>query len=89
MNKSIVALGSMLIVGGFAVGLVVSARFSSTESSFASPQAAAPQASRPATAIAAGAGLPDLSSIAEQAVKASANISSTQQVRERYNDPFR
>ncbi|NCZ53953.1 MAG: hypothetical protein EBY81_08680, partial [Verrucomicrobia bacterium] len=31
---------------------------------------------------AAGAGLPDLSSMAEQAVKASANISSTQQVRE-------
>jgi S1-C subfamily serine protease len=88
-NNRILAVGSMLIVAGFAVGLVVSAKFSNTTSSDAAPQAAVPQTSRPATAIAAGAGLPDLSTIAELAVKASANISSTQQVRERYNDPFR
>jgi len=89
MNKPLLALASMLIVAGFGVGLVVDGRFTATESTFASPSQATAQPGRAATAAVAAQGLPDLSSIAERAVKASANISSTQQVRERYNDPFR
>jgi len=89
MNKPVLAIGSMLLIAGFGAGLVVSGRFNATESTFASPQQPSTPASRPATGLVAAQGLPDLSAIAERAVKASANISSTQQVRERYNDPFR
>jgi S1-C subfamily serine protease len=89
MNKPTFILGTMLVGASFAAGLVVSGRFRMTEESLAAPAPLAPQAGRAATAMAAGAALPDLSAIAEHAVKASANISSTQQVRERYNDPFR
>lgn len=78
-----------LLSTGFLVGQVWSSRFAPTESILASPQQPAVQGGRPSLSLAAGAGLPDLSSMAEQAVKASANISSTQQVREQYSDVFR
>ncbi len=86
MNKSILAAGGLLLLGGFAAGLVLTARFSSTEPTFASPQQPGPQTPRPGVAAAAQ-GLPDLSAIAEDAVKASVNISSTQEIRQRV-DPF-
>lgn len=86
MNKPLLAAGGLILVVGFAAGLVLTARFSSTEPSDASPQRLVAQTSRPAVAAAAQ-GLPDLSSIAEDAVKASVNISSTQEIRQRV-DPF-
>lgn len=86
MRKSRLAAGGLLLIGGLAAGLVLTARFSTTEPSFASPQRPVPQTSRPGIAAAAQ-GLPDLSSIAEDAVKASVNISSTQEIRQRV-DPF-
>jgi len=86
MNKTLVAAGGLLLVVGLAAGLVITARFSDTEPTFASQQRPVPQTSRPGVAAAAQ-GLPDLSSIAEDAVKASVNISSTQEIRQRV-DPF-
>ncbi len=82
--KRVVVLGAVLGLGVTA-GLVLAGRLSVT-----SPTVAAPDQDAPASARAVGpvttAGWPDLSAVAEQAVKASANISSTQFVRVR--DPF-
>jgi S1-C subfamily serine protease len=76
---------SVFLFAGVTAGIVMAGRFNQASTSFAdTPQ---PQASRPATAAVAAQGLPDLSSIAEQAVKASANISSTQVFRQR-NSPL-
>ncbi len=85
--KKLALVAAALVLSGFAVGIIVSSRLAPNESMFASPQAPFPQASRPATALAAAQGLPDLTAIAESAVKASANISSTQEIRQRV-DPF-
>jgi S1-C subfamily serine protease len=84
-KKPLIALLLLLSVG-FVAGMVVTGRLDQASFSFATPQTPATTA-RPAAAAAAGAALPDLSSIAEQAVKASANISSTQVMRQR-NDDF-
>ena len=75
-----------LIVGAFIAGLVVSARLTpNTTSDAAAPATVADQA-RPASLPSSG-NLPDLSSVAERALKVSANISSTRVV-QLPNDPF-
>lgn len=80
-------LATMLLAAGIAAGAVITGHLV-PERSYASPQTpSTPRASSPATAMAAAQGLPDLSAIAEQAIKSSANISSTQIIRQR-NDPF-
>ncbi len=87
MKKLVLAVGGLLLTGMLA-GLAVGARLAGTDPTFASsPQQVVAQPGRPAAAIAAGAGLPDLSAIAEDAIKAAANISSTQVIRQRV-DPF-
>jgi len=78
---------TVLLIAGMAVGLVIAGKFDQTSSSFADQTPSTPRMSSPAAAVAAGQGLPDLSSIAELAVKASANISSTQVIQQR-SDPF-
>src|SRR5215472_11412424 len=62
-------------VAGFAAGLVVSGRLSATQPSAASP--ARPQAPSHAAVGAPAGRMPDLSDVAEVAIKASVNISST------------
>jgi S1-C subfamily serine protease len=78
---------TVLLLAGLAAGFVIAGRLEQTTSSFAQT----PTTPRPSTPGAAAAispqGLPDLSSIAERAVQASANISSTQVIRQR-NDLF-
>jgi S1-C subfamily serine protease len=73
------ALAGVILLAGFIAGLVVSGRMSATQPVFSEPPA--PQSSAaPAgkgTAVAANGVLPDLSSVAERALKAAANISST------------
>ena len=82
-------LASMLLIAGFSAGLVVTARWSATESS-ADPQRAlapSPSAPRPAApASVAPPGAPDFTRVAGQTVKGVANISSLQVVRT--NSPF-
>jgi len=75
----------LLVTTGIVAGFVITAKFQQTATSSAGQQTMQP--ARPATALAAGSVLPDLSAIAEQAVKASANISSTQIIQQRA-DPF-
>lgn len=76
-----------LLATGFVIGQAWSSRLAPNEPMFASPQQAS-QGARPGLAMAAQ-GLPNLSDIAEDAIKAAVNISSTQEIRQRYNDPFR
>src|SRR5215203_860593 len=80
----------LILASGFLGGLVVSGRLSLTPLSNAAPQAPAPVPSaenRPASRVPVPAGqLPDLSSIAEEALRVSANITSTTLVR--VQDPF-
>src|ERR1700683_1490697 len=81
---------SVGVVAGFAAGLIVSGRLSATQSGMASPSpaAAAPRATSPAGAPGAPLpAMPDLSPVAERAIQASVNISSTQYVQ--MNDWFR
>jgi S1-C subfamily serine protease len=76
MRKVLLSLGACsLLACGCVFGLVLSGRFSSTDSPFAAapPQSTTARASMPATA-----GLPDLSPVAERVLKVAANISSTQ-----------
>src|SRR5579863_1310624 len=70
-------LVSVGVLGGFAGGLIVSGRLSATQAGSASP-AAAPPAVRAAAPVPAVVAMPDLSPIAERAIQASVNISSTQ-----------
>ncbi|TAK17646.1 MAG: trypsin-like serine protease [Acidobacteria bacterium] len=86
MSKRHYFVYSLLLVAGLAAGFVISGRLGQTSATFAGSQAT-PSTPRAATAAAAGQGLPDLSAIAELAVQASANISSTQIIQQR-NDPF-
>jgi S1-C subfamily serine protease len=76
-----------LVLGAFIAGLVLSARLTPTTPSDAAPPPppAADQA-RPAASPGSG-NLPDLSAVAERALKVSANISSTT-VRQLPNDPL-
>ena len=77
-----------LILAGFVAGMVVTGRFHATAPSVAAPTITdqARPASMPASLPASGA-LPDLSSVAERALKVSANISSTT-IRQLPNDPL-
>jgi S1-C subfamily serine protease len=72
-------LAGLILLAGFIAGLVVSGRMSATQPAYSEPPA--PQgAAAPAgkgTALAANGVLPDLSAVAERALKAAANISST------------
>jgi S1-C subfamily serine protease len=84
LRKTLFVVG--VLIAGFAGGLVVSGRMSTTSSSTAAPAAPAPQA-RPASMPGAinppsSAALPDLSSVAERAIQASVNITSTQYVQD-------
>ena len=77
-----------LILGGFIAGMVVTGRFHATSPSVAAPtitDQARPASSPPSVPV-SGA-LPDLSSVAERALKVSANISSTT-TRQLPNDPL-
>ena len=81
------SIGLALLVSGFLAGLVLTGRLRSAEESTAqTPRASTPAMTVPAAASAV-AGLPDLTVIAEQAVKGVVNISSVQVVR-RPNSPF-
>lgn len=80
------SIGIALLIAGFIAGLVLTGRLRSAEESTAQP------AQRPSQAVAvpaalAAATLPDLTSIASQAVKGVVNISSVQVIR-RPNSPF-
>jgi S1-C subfamily serine protease len=82
-------LAGVLVIGAFAAGLVVSGRMSVTQPGWSAPapaQVPAAQQSTSRASVAAATGLVDLSTVAERALRASANISSTsmQVVR----DPF-
>src|SRR5215468_3377052 len=84
-------LSFVLVVAGFAAGLVVTGRMRSASDSRAepsrtSPAPEAPQAQRAAAPAAPMAG-PDFTRVAGQAVKGVANISSLQVVRTS-NSPF-
>jgi len=84
LRKTLFVVG--VLIAGFAGGLVVSGRMSTTSSSTAAPAAPALQA-RPASMPGAinppsSAALPDLSSVAERAIQASVNITSTQYVQD-------
>ncbi|HEY3043731.1 MAG TPA: trypsin-like peptidase domain-containing protein [Vicinamibacterales bacterium] len=83
----------VLLVAGFAAGMVLTARTESRASEAAPPPAAAQAAARPPAAVApipvsaVSAGMADFSKVAGQAVKGVANISSLQVVRTS-NSPF-
>jgi len=86
MSVTRTSLFALVLAAGFVGGLVVSGRLSSTGPAAAEPaQAAAPRQNlRPAAALAASQGA-NLSDVAEAALHASANISSTSIVE---MDPF-
>ena len=87
------SIGIALLVSGFLAGLVLTGRLRSAEVSTAqttdrrASSATTPVSMAPAVAATTGAGLPDLTGIAAQAVKAVVNISSEQVVR-RPNSPL-
>jgi S1-C subfamily serine protease len=70
------------IVAGFAGGLVVSGRLSATQNGMAAPTTSAKPASTAAQAPMTAVAMPDLSPVAERAILASVNISSTQTVQQ-------
>jgi len=76
-----------LLTFGFVFGLILAGRFSGTTTSniVAAPAAPPPAPQARTASLPAGGTLPDLSDVAERAIKASVNISSTQTVRV---DPF-
>ncbi|HVT49833.1 MAG TPA: trypsin-like peptidase domain-containing protein [Vicinamibacterales bacterium] len=94
--KPLAVAGSVILVAGFIGGLVVAGRLSMTSPSGAAPaavEATGAQATPVSlttttpTPLPLPAGLPDLSPVAEAALKAAANITSTTIVR-RPADPF-
>lgn len=87
-----IAGGTVLLVCGFAAGMVLTGRMRSSSEAVAQapaavPSAGLPHAPRAAANLLAGAGLPDFSSVAGATVDAVVNISSQQVVR-RSNAPF-
>jgi S1-C subfamily serine protease len=74
MNLRKLFLLSAGVMAGFVGGLIVSGRLSATPGGAASP--AAPRTAQPAAAVLPA--MPDLSPVAERAIQASVNISSTQ-----------
>jgi S1-C subfamily serine protease len=86
VKQDVLVLAGSLGLAAFLGGMVVSGRLGLTQPGTAQPrEAGAPAQSRPA-ALAAPAALPDLSPIAERALKSAANISSTTMTVSR--DPF-
>jgi Do/DeqQ family serine protease len=98
MRAQRIAFAVLLIVCGFAAGLVVLGRMRTAGEADAQvpstprPSASAPAAPAPAAAPVVNASLPDFSRIAERSVPAVVNVSSRQVVRWRNapfaNDPF-
>ena len=92
MRRTLVLV--IFVTLGFVGGLVLTGRLRTAGESAAQTNAAAPQAGAPAarTPLAAAAGLPDLTAIADRAINGVTNISSTQTVRRQTspfaNDPF-
>src|SRR6187399_3170875 len=85
--KAAMVLGATALTVGFVGGMVISGRLSLTTSSIAqSMPAPTTQAPRPAATF-AGNALPDLSSVAEAALKVSVNITSTTII-QAPNDPM-
>jgi serine protease Do len=86
-------VSSVLVVSGFAAGMVLTARlWTATESSAGQAAPAVPAAPpsrqvQTGAAVAGGAGVPDFSRVAAQAVRGVANISSLQVIRSP-NSPF-
>ena len=74
-------LVAILLSAGFVGGIVLTGRLAGTTPSIAAPETPQSRSNPPAAA----ATLPDLSSVAERAIQASVNISSTTMVR---TDPF-
>jgi serine protease Do len=91
MSARRLAIATLLLICGFAAGLVLTGRMrSSADTSAQTPGAAQPPAPSPAATVQVPAGttsLPDFSRIAGQTVPAVTNISSLQVVR-RSNSPF-
>jgi Do/DeqQ family serine protease len=81
------SIGIVLLVSGFLAGLVLTGRLRTAAESTAQTPQHTPQAVAVAPPVPVAGGLPDLTSIAEQAVKGVVNISSVQVVR-RPNSPF-
>ena len=82
MRKLLVGVGIGIVVGGLGTGLMVEAPATWDEPTVS----AAPVMQAPALGPAQA--LPDLTQVAERAVEAAANISSSQVVRMRNRDPF-
>ena len=86
MKRASIGIG--LLLSGFVAGLVLTGRFRSAEESAAQAPLRAEQAvAVPPGVVAVSGGLPDLTTIAAQAVKGVVNISSVQVV-QRPNSPF-
>ena len=86
------SIGIALLLSGFLAGLVLTGRLRTAEESTAQTAQRASQAVTVPSAVAVSSGLPDLTTIAAQAVKGVVNISSEQMVRRPNsplaNDPF-
>ena len=88
MSMQRLILAGLIVSAGFLGGLVVSGRLATTQQAAASSQAQSPAPIQGrAASMASGAVLPDLSTVAEQALHVSANISSTTII-EAPSDPF-
>ena len=88
--SSRVVLATLLLVCGFAAGLVLTGRMRSSDETLAQPSSTTAPATSASSAVQVGgaaASLPDFSRIAGQTVPAVTNISSMQVVR-RSNSPF-
>jgi len=83
--RRVIVLGAVLGLGLMA-GLVIAGKLSLTSDSDATTPGATQAAQAPVGAPSLTGPLPDLSAVAEQAIKASANISSTQYIQRR--DPW-
>lgn len=81
------SIGIALLIAGFVAGLVLTGRLRSAEESTAQTTRRSGQPLAIPAAMATSTGLPDLTVIAEQAVKGVVNISSVQVIR-RPNSPF-
>jgi S1-C subfamily serine protease len=79
MPARIKVLAGLALAAGFIAGLVVSGRMSATQPALSEPpaQSAGTAPSGKGAALATNGTLPDLSAVAERALKAAANISST------------
>src|SRR5918992_710786 len=82
------SIGIVLLISGFVAGLVLTGRLRSADETTAQSTAQRPsQAVAVPAAVSTPAGLPDLTTIAERAVKGVVNISSVHVI-QRPNSPF-